>query len=224
MSDELYEVLALAMRYWFILLGVLIVLRAFAWQWHEHRVRHQRLKELPDAGMIGELVVLHGSEELPEGAVIDLPYEGVLGFVRTCDVVVPCNRIAAEHLDFSFQPGVGLLVYPRYRCACRVDGRKVTSRSKPRRHPLVQGSILRVGEAELQVSLFDSLAARLCPRPEPQMNSEAAPVPAEPMQAPLAKRVQTRQLNEPQAAQPTLFGQPVPRYDDAPERGDRHGP
>lgn len=161
LPNDLYEVLAKGMRYWFVLLGIVMVLRTFAWQWHDHHARAKRLKELPDAGRIGELLVISGSNELPEDTVLPLPYEGVLGFVRSCDVAVPCNGIAAQHLDFSFQPGVGLLVYPRYRCMCRVDGVKMTDHNKPSRAPMVQGSILTVGEAQLKLCLFDSVAAKL---------------------------------------------------------------
>ena len=121
MSEEIYEVLSLGMRYWFVLLGGLIVWRAVTWQLKERQARHQRLKQLPDAGLIGEMMVLRGSDELPEGTLIAMPYEGTLGFLRTSDVVVPVEGVAGQHLDFSFQPHVGLLIYPRRHRACAVD-------------------------------------------------------------------------------------------------------
>ena len=83
MPDEIYEIISLAARYWFALLGLLIVWRSFSWLRKDRRAKHRRLRQLPDAGMIGELVVLHGSDELPEGTAIPVPREGVLGFVRT---------------------------------------------------------------------------------------------------------------------------------------------
>lgn len=48
------------MRYWFALLGVLIVVRTFIWLMKEHRERHRRQHHLPDAGTVGRLLVLDG--------------------------------------------------------------------------------------------------------------------------------------------------------------------
>lgn len=63
----------LAARYWFTFLGVLIVWRSFRWLRKDRRAKHRRLKQLPDAGMVGELVVLTGSEELPAGVALPYP-------------------------------------------------------------------------------------------------------------------------------------------------------
>ena len=59
MKDEWYTVIALGMRYWFALLGVLIVWRAFHWLRRDRREKHRRLRQLPDAGMVGEFVSLN---------------------------------------------------------------------------------------------------------------------------------------------------------------------
>lgn len=157
MPEDVYEVLSLGMRYWFILLGVLIVWRAFGWLRKDRREKHRRLRQLPDAGMIGELVVLVGSDELPEGTVIPVPREGVLGFLRTCDVVVPVPGVQDHHLDFSFRNGQGLLIQPWRGCTCQVDADEMDHRSKPRRYPMHHGSRLFVGDAVLRLRVFAGL-------------------------------------------------------------------
>ena len=96
MSSDLYEVLSLAARYLFALLGVLIVLRSFIWLMHDRAERRLRLRNLPDAGMIGELTVLAGSADLSPGTVIPVPWEGVMGSVRSCDLYIPCEGIRGE--------------------------------------------------------------------------------------------------------------------------------
>lgn len=58
MGSDVYEVISLAARYWFTFLGVLIVWRSFRWLRKDRKAKHRRLKQLPDAGMVGELVVL----------------------------------------------------------------------------------------------------------------------------------------------------------------------
>ena len=178
MPEDVYEVLSLGMRYWFVLLGVLIVWRAFGWLRKDRREKHRRLRQLPDAGMIGELVVLVGSDELPEGTVIPVPREGVLGFLRTCDVVVPVPGVQDHHLDFSFRNGQGLLVHPWRGCTCQVDADEMDHRSKPKQHPMHHGSRLFVGDAVLRLRVF---AGRNVQRHVMYMEDEE-PAPDRPLQ------------------------------------------
>lgn len=152
MPEDVYELLSLGMRYWFVLLGVLIVWRSFSWLRKDRRAKHRRLRQLPDAGMIGEMVVIVGSDELPEGTVISVPREGVLGYLRTCDIVVPVSGVAPHHLDFSFRDGKGLMVRPWRRCACQVDAEELTHRH--RAYPMHHGSKLFVGDAVLRLRVF----------------------------------------------------------------------
>ena len=152
-----FEILSKLMRYVFTFLGAVIVWRSFAWLRKDRKATHKRLKALPDAGTIGYLTVLEGSSELPEGRTISVPPEGVLGFVRTCDIVVPVTDVVGQHLDFTFHNGKGLYIYPRRGCPVLVDGVPVDSRAATRRHPLRHGSLLQVGEALLQLSVFAGL-------------------------------------------------------------------
>ena len=89
MSDQLYEMLANGLRYWFVLLGALIVARSFLWLRRDRKEQHERVRRLPDAGSIGETVVLSGPETLPEGSVLPLPPEGIVGSVRSADIWRP---------------------------------------------------------------------------------------------------------------------------------------
>lgn len=157
MPEDVYEVLSLGMRYWFVLLGALIVWRTFGWLRKDRREKHRRLRQLPDAGMIGELVVIVGSDELPEGTEIPVPREGVLGFLRTCDVVVPVSGVADQHLDFSFRNGKGLLLRPWRGCTCQIEADELTHRTNPARYPMHHGSRLFVGDAVLRLRVFAGL-------------------------------------------------------------------
>ena len=157
MSSELYEVLALAARYLFALLGILIVLRAFLWLLADRQDRHHRLRRLPDAGMIGEMVVLSGSRELPEGVSLPVPWEGVLGSVRSCDVIVPCPGVRKRHLRFSFIPNEGLRILPESGCEAAVDDTVLDCRSGKTPIRMHHGSFLRVGSALLRLRVFAGL-------------------------------------------------------------------
>jgi len=159
MPENLYEIISLAMRYWFTALGALIVWRAFSWLRKDRRLSHKRLRTLPDAGMIGELVVIEGSRDLPEETIISVPREGVLGFLRACDVVVPVNGVYNYHADFAFVSGKGLRIFPRRGCACLVDGEEILSRRDAKRHPMGHNSVLEIGDAVLRLRLFAGLDA-----------------------------------------------------------------
>ena len=156
-SSDLYEVLSLAARYLFALLGVLIVLRSFIWLMHDRAERRLRLRNLPDAGMIGELTVLAGSADLSPGTVIPVPWEGVMGSVRSCDLYIPCEGIRKQHLSFSFQPGNGLLIHPWNGCEARVNDVLLTCKSRMDEMPMVNGSFLQAGSALLRLRLFAGL-------------------------------------------------------------------
>jgi len=160
-SAEIYEVLSLALRYVFTFLGVLIVLRTWVRLLSDRRERHRRLRHLPDAGMIGEFVVLAGSRDLPAGTRLSVPREGVLGSLRSCDLVVPCEGVKSNHLDFSWVDGTGLLISPRSRCEAFVNQVPLSCRTDPLSAPLRSGSLLQVGGATLRLLTFVGLDASL---------------------------------------------------------------
>ena len=157
MDAKFYEVLAMAMRYFFTAMGVLIVWRSFSWLMKDRRLKHRRLRQLPDAGTIGIFTVMQGGRHLPEGAIIPVPHEGVLGAVRTCDVVVPVDDVATMHVDFAFQDGHGLHIRPRRGCEVTVDGMPIVSRRDSQSYPMQHGSVLEVGQAVLRLGVFAGL-------------------------------------------------------------------
>jgi len=185
MQENLYEILSLGARYWFAFLGLMIVWRAFKWLRKDRRAKHRRLKQLPDAGMIGEMVVLSGSDELPEGMAVPVPREGTLGFLRTCDMVIPVEGVCRQHIDFTFQDGKGLLLFPLRGCECIMDGTPLTHRTKSKKHPMHHGSRLQVGEAVLRLRLFAGLETEQRSQVLPLSPMEAMPQPFEDAPAPV---------------------------------------
>ena len=152
MPDSVYEVVAQAARYWFLFLMVLIVWRSYRWLARDRKQRRKRLRLLPDAGFVGELVVLSGSDELPAGLALPVSREGVLGSVRGDDLYVPVRGVAKRHLWYVFEEEHGLRVQPLGRRAAQVDGAALEGRHA--RAYLAHGSRLRVGEAELRLRMF----------------------------------------------------------------------
>ena len=165
MPEGLFTVLSLGMRYWFALLGSLIVLQSFLWLWRDRREQHARLKTLPDSGMIGEMVVLDGTEQVPEGTVFPVPWEGNLGSGPKCDISLgPIREGKSEvgkiHLWFSFDRDRGLVVSPARGRTVHVDGDEISWQllDRSRKTPgMYHGSIMEVGPYVLRLRLFAGL-------------------------------------------------------------------
>ncbi len=157
MPAELYEVLARTARYGFTLLGVVIVLRAFWWLAQDRRERHRRVRQLPDTGMIGEMVVETGTEALTAGTAFPVPWEGVLGALRTCDICLPEGDVGSYHADFAFTEGVGLVITPRRGQRVAVDGVTLQSRAEAQANPMLHNSVLEVGGLRLRLRVFAGL-------------------------------------------------------------------
>ena len=152
MPDNIYEVVSQAARYWFLFLMALIAWRSYRWLRRDRRQQKKRLRLLPDAGFVGELVVLKGNEELQAGQALPVGFEGTLGSLRGNDICVPVKGVAKKHLWFEFDEEDGLRIEPFRRQQAEVDGTAPAGR-----HGHIQmthGSQLTVGEAVLKLRLF----------------------------------------------------------------------
>ena len=183
MPENIYSIVAGTMRYIFILLGGIIVLRAFFMLRRERKETRCRLRRLPDAGNVGELTVVRACDGYPEGMVIPVPREGVLGCLRSCDISVYAPDIRRKHLDFSFENGLGLLISPRSGCSALVDGLEFNCRTVAAGHPMIHGSYLQIGDLVLRLRLFAGVdidrAARFADSAEAAPFSPAMMPPAE---------------------------------------------
>lgn len=152
MPVEIYEIVALAARFWFLFLMVLIVWRSYRWYARERSQRKKRLRLLPDAGYIGEFVVLQGAGDLERGQVLSVPFEGTLGFVRSNDLCVPAPGVATRHLWFSYDSKQGLVLTPIAHNDFAVD--QLTLADNPEGLCMAHGSRLYIGECELRLRMF----------------------------------------------------------------------
>ena len=113
MPDEIYEIIALAARYWFLLLMVLIAWRSYRWYVRDRKKNKKRMKLLPDAGYIGELVGPSRRRHRESAATaFRSAAKGMLGYLRSNDVCVPADGVANRHLWYSFDDTDGLQVEP----------------------------------------------------------------------------------------------------------------
>lgn len=128
MEDTAYTLLSLGMRYWFLLLMILTLARAFFLMWQDRRGYHRALRHLPDAGLVGEVVDMDTGKSQP------LPREGLIGSGRSCDIRL--GGLRRRELEFVFRNGLGLKLIPLHRRHyALLDGR-----------PLVKSRFLRIGK------------------------------------------------------------------------------
>jgi len=156
-SPEIYKVIIQASRYLFAFFALMLLLFALSWLYDERRKRRERLRYLPEAGNIGEMVVISGSDQLPVDTWFPIPREGILGSLRSCDLVVPCPGVRARHLAFSWQDGTGLIIRPFPSCETFVDGVSLITAEKTDMPVMVHGSCLQVGSAVLRLQLLSAL-------------------------------------------------------------------
>lgn len=107
MNQTAFELLSLGMRYVFVILILLTLLRAFWLILMDRRDYKQTLRHLPDAGLVGEVVDLH------TGKTQALPKEGLLGSGRSCDIRLPGLR--RREMEFIFKPGMGIKLIPLHK-------------------------------------------------------------------------------------------------------------
>lgn len=146
MAEGAYELLALGMRYVFVLIGLLILWRAFRWIRRDAKNYQKEMRSLPDAGLVGEMV------DLRTGRAQPLPRDGTIGASRECDIRVKGAGVKHTHALFAFEEGKGLKITPSRGARVLLSGAPV----KGSGHAL-HGTQLQVGDAMLRVRLFAGL-------------------------------------------------------------------
>ncbi len=156
-SENVWRILYTVSRWLFPLLAAALVFLILLHILSESRNRREKIRSLPGSGTVGEMIVLSGSRELDVNTWFPVPREGVLGSVRSCDLVIPCPGVHTKHLDFSWEDGTGLRIRPRNGCEVKINGIPVTCRTRAEDGSLTHGDILQVGSALLRLHLFAAL-------------------------------------------------------------------
>lgn len=145
MTQDAYQLLAMFMRYWFVFLMGMITFRALRWLHKEQREYRKKLKVLPDAGLIGELVDVKTGETYP------LPREGYISGRRLADVSLKGYR--HQHIAFELEKGKGVAVTALRRGhRPLLDGETLRGTAYA-----LHGSVLELGDRTLRFRLFAGL-------------------------------------------------------------------
>ncbi len=150
MNAGAYELLAMGMRYVFVGLMALIVLRALRGALVDSR-RATKLRRLsPETGIIGEMLVVEGSERARTGMRYPLTLEGSIGSAHSADIRVRHSSIRARHAIYQMTER-GL--YVRGHANARIRRNREPWTGEALMH---DGDMLRIGGVRLMLVLTDA--------------------------------------------------------------------
>jgi len=149
LNSDLYALIALAARYWFVALIVALLFRGWRMTVADNR-RAKLLREwMGQTGCVGELILNPGSKKRVS---YPIPREGVLGSGFSADVRIRHRDVRRAHAHFELREG-GLLMKPLGRAELAVGGGFTGAAVFLR-----DGDVLTVGKLQLMLVLFDAPA------------------------------------------------------------------
>ena len=152
MSQNVYELIALAARYFFAALMVLIVLRAWRLTIVDSR-RAQTLRRLsPETGLSGELIVMEGDQQARRGMRYPVIREGMIGSARRADIRIRHSSVRRRHAWFQLTDE-GLSIRAHTGALLR------DRRGRPVKEIVLRdGGVISIGRVRLMLVLTDSTA------------------------------------------------------------------
>ncbi len=155
MQDAAYELVSMGLRYLFVLLLLLMLLRTFGLMRRDGRAWRRTLRQLPDAGLVGELV------DLATGRGYPLSREGMIGSGRSCDIRLPGLR--RREMEFLFRPGKGLRLMPAHKKTnASLDGERFSRVNDIALH----GTVLEIRDVACRFRLFAGLGLPIRQTPQ----------------------------------------------------------
>ncbi len=135
------------MRYVFIALLFIIVLRSYFWLYKEHMYHKKEIQSLPDAGLVGEIV------RLDTNATYPLPHEATMGSSRACDIRVKSHSVKSLHVTLRFEEKRGIRVVPNKHAHVTLDDQTVAFGA----HYALHGSVMLLNDVPFRFRLFQGL-------------------------------------------------------------------
>lgn len=221
MPAAIYEIVALAARFWFLFLMVMIVWRSYRWYARERRLRKKRMKYLPDAGYIGELVLIQSGNGRNVGKAVSVPFEGTLGRARSNDLCIPMDGVDMRHLHFRYDEKRGLALRPMHGNVFSVDDQDA-DRAGVELY-MLHGSRLYLGDCVLRLRMFAGYEVTFAPGCMPPPRTTPPCQSREDVPATDEQEEQDDFVDQPQAARTARPYPPYPSaqpYGNAPVNGN----
>lgn len=149
MNEQAFEMVSLAMRYWFaglILLAALCALRLALLD--RRRARSER-QAAPNMEYVGELLVVKGAGDVIRGERYAIQRDIVIGRRRRCDVCLEDHSVFPRHARGELRAG-GMLIGA-------IGSAPVSLRGQPLAQEILvkDGALFCIGAITLQLTLYD---------------------------------------------------------------------
>ena len=227
MNANAYEIIALAMRYVFAALMLLIVLRALLVTMVDSRRAGELRRLNPETGIIGEFLIMDSAGWARRGASYPVTLEGTIGSSRRCDIRIRRNGLHARHAYYQMTEK-GLYVRGHANITLLdEDGTYLRERI------LLDGDTLYIGRLEMMLVLYDASMSQAHATPKKRRHAERdrceaeRPAPERRMRPPQYEAEFEaddfeRSLFEPEAEDPDdiFFTNPAARQHMQPETDD----
>lgn len=152
MSQQLYTIVSLSARYFFVAMLFIIVIRSYIWLRRDNAAFKKYRDSIAAAGVVGEAKVLFGNSEIQTGQRFEIYREGIIGRSKNCDMRVLSKYIAKRQLYYRLDEGMGLYVEPLHSGDISINAFKIDK--KTRNAYIINGSILKLADISLQFFFY----------------------------------------------------------------------
>ncbi|MBQ3274113.1 MAG: FHA domain-containing protein [Christensenellaceae bacterium] len=142
MSPSVYEAIAFAMRYWFILVIAIILIAVIVISVREYKARKSVMSRM--AEFAGFLEIVGGADDLI-GEKFGICDENLIGSAYSCDICIPDKGVKKKHAVIYIRDDV-IMVRPVGRSVILVNEDLVKGP-----HALRTGDVISLGNASLRV-------------------------------------------------------------------------
>lgn len=140
MPEETYNIIALAMRYPFIMLIALMLIVLIFVSVSEFRARKQVM------GQVGKYIGCIEVEDMGESVRVGVAAENMIGSSTKADIIVEDESVAKSHAMLYLKEGRVMLL--PLAGATRINGRRAS-----RVHEVFSGDVLSFGEVDCKLIL-----------------------------------------------------------------------
>lgn len=152
MSQELYTILSLAARYFFVFMLLIILIRAYIWLRKDNNTLKQFKKSLLSAGVVGEARIIIANSNNSIGDVLPVYREGIIGSSKNCDLRLNSEHIRKRQIYYRLDEGLGLYTEPLHNGDISINAFNIDKNT--RNAYIINGSVLKIADIAVQIFFY----------------------------------------------------------------------
>ncbi len=140
--EAAYEVVAYALRYWFIAAVLVILIAVIYISYKEYQQKKFVMSEISQFG--GYAKIIGGPEDFI-GDRFGLREENTIGSSQNCDIVIPDRTVSPNHA-IIFKDGDDYYLRPMEKAPTTINGRRAVNT-----HKLKTGDAMSFGDVQMRI-------------------------------------------------------------------------